>query len=141
MGNEKKEEYWNISNQVLLNILKTSPKNGLSSSEANERLSKYGHNIINTHRKTNSSLSLFISQLKSPIIIIFIFTALLTLILEEVENASIILSIVLISSFLGFWQEKNASNAIDKLLSIIKIKSTVKKWYNRRHSNRRYCSG
>ena len=125
MGNEKKEEYWNISNQVLLNILKTSPKNGLSSSEANERLSKYGHNIINTHRKTNSSLSLFISQLKSPIIIIFIFTALLTLILEEVENASIILSIVLISSFLGFWQEKNASNAIDKLLSIIKIKSTV----------------
>ena len=125
MENEKKEEYWNISNQVLLNILKTSPKNGLSSSEANERLSKYGHNIINAHRKTNSSLSLFISQLKSPIIIIFIFTALLTLILEEVENASIILSIVLISSFLGFWQEKNASNAIDKLLSIIKIKSTV----------------
>ncbi len=124
MGNEKKEEYWNISNQVLLNILKTSP-NGLSSIEANERLSKYGHNIINTHRKTNSSLSLFISQLKSPIIIIFIFTALLTLILKEVEDASIILSIVLISSFLGFWQEKNASNAIDKLLSTIKIKSTV----------------
>ena len=55
MENEKKEEYWNISNQVLLNILKTSPKNGLSSIEANERLSKYGHNIINTHRKTNSS--------------------------------------------------------------------------------------
>ena len=124
MRNEKKEEYWNISNQVLLNILKTSP-NGLSSIEATERLSKYGHNIINTHRKTNSSLSLFISQLKSPIIIIFIFTALLTLILKEVEDASIILSIVLISSFLGFWQEKNASNAIDKLLSTIKIKSTV----------------
>ena len=124
MENEKKEEYWNISNQVLLNILKTSPKNGLSSIEANERLSKYGHNIINTHKKRNS-LSLFISQLKSPIIIIFIFTALLTFILEEVENASIILSIVLISSFLGFWQEKNASNAIDKLLSMIKIKSTV----------------
>jgi Mg2+-importing ATPase len=124
--NETKEEYWNISNQVLFNILKTSPKNGLSSIEANERISKYGHNIIiNTHRKTNSSLSLFISQLKNPIIIIFIFTALLTLILKEVEDASIILSIILISSFLGFWQEKNASNAIDKLLSMIKIKSTV----------------
>ncbi|HET9807604.1 MAG TPA: HAD-IC family P-type ATPase [Nitrososphaeraceae archaeon] len=126
MKNEKKEEYWNISNQDLFNLLKTSPKNGLSSIEANERVSKYGHNtIINTHRKTNSSLSLFISQLKNPIIIIFIFTALLTFILEEVEDASIILSIVLISSFLGFWQEKNASNAIDKLLSMIKIKSTV----------------
>jgi Mg2+-importing ATPase len=124
--NEKKEEYWNISNQVLLNLLNTSPKNGLSSIEANERLSKFGHNIIvNTYRKTNSSWSLFISQLKNPIIIIFLFTALLTLILKEVENASIIISIVLISSFLGFWQEKNASNAIDKLLSMIKIKSTV----------------
>ena len=52
MENEKKE-YWNISNPVLLNLLKTSP-NGLSSIEANERLSKYGHNTINTHRKTNS---------------------------------------------------------------------------------------
>jgi hypothetical protein len=39
--NEKKE-YWNISNQVLLNLLKTSP-NGLSSIEANEKLIKYGH--------------------------------------------------------------------------------------------------
>jgi magnesium-transporting ATPase (P-type) len=55
--NEKKE-YWNISNQVLLNLLKTSP-NGLSSIEANEKLIKYGHNTINTHRKTNS-LSLVI---------------------------------------------------------------------------------
>ncbi len=54
MENEKKE-YWNISNQVLLNLLKTSP-NGLSSIEANERLSKYGHNTINTHMKTNSLL-------------------------------------------------------------------------------------
>ena len=58
MENEKKE-YWNISNPVLLNLLKPSP-NGLSSIEANERLSKYGHNTINTHRKTNS-LSLVIS--------------------------------------------------------------------------------
>ncbi|HET7643905.1 MAG TPA: magnesium-translocating P-type ATPase [Nitrososphaeraceae archaeon] len=124
--NEKKDDYWNISNQVLLNLLKSSSKNGLSSIEANERLSKFGHNtIINTYRKTHSSFSLFISQLKNPIIIIFLFTAILTLILKEVENASIIISIVLMSSFLGFWQEKNASNAIDKLLSMIKIKTTV----------------
>lgn len=124
MENEEKEQYWNISNQSLLNMLNTS-NNGLSSSEADERLSKYGYNIITTPRKKHSSFSLFISQLKNPIIVIFIATVILTLILKEVEDASIILSIIVVSSFLGFWQEKNASDAIDKLLSMIKIKSKV----------------
>ena len=37
----------------------------------------------------------------------------------------IILAIVLVSGLLGFWQERGAANAVDKLLAIVQIKATV----------------
>ncbi|HEX2407621.1 MAG TPA: HAD-IC family P-type ATPase, partial [Nitrososphaeraceae archaeon] len=120
---DTKEAYWFIPNNILINMLKTDT-NGLSSVEANFRLSKYGNNYIDSKRKKNS-LFLFLSQFKSPIIIIFVFTALLSFFLGEREDALIIFSIILISSSLGFWQEKAASDVIHKLISTVKTKSKV----------------
>ena len=120
---DAKEAYWSIPNNTLINILKTD-SNGLSSVEANFRLSKHGINSIDSKRKRNSLL-LFLSQFKSPIIIIFVFTALVSFFLGEREDALIIFSIILISSSLGFWQEKAASDVIHKLLSTVKTKSKV----------------
>ncbi len=40
-------------------------------------------------------------------------------------NAIIILTIILISSLLGFWQERGAANAVEKLLAIVQTKATV----------------
>ena len=45
--------------------------------------------------------------------------------LGEREDALIIFSIILISSSLGFWQEKAASDVIHKLISTVKTKSKV----------------
>lgn len=120
---DAKEAYWSIPNHTLINMLKTD-SNGLSSVEANLRLSKHGINSIDSKRKRNSLL-LFLSQFKSPIIIIFLFTALMSFFLGEREDALIIFSIILISSSLGFWQEKAASDVIHKLLSTVKTKSKV----------------
>ena len=117
------EEYWSIPNNMLINMFKTD-LNGLSSVEANFRLSKHGINSIDSKRKRNS-LFLFLSQFKSPIIIIFVFTALMSFFLGEREDALIIFSIILISSSLGFWQEKAASDVIHKLISTVKTKSKV----------------
>ena len=120
---DAKEAYWSIPNNTLINMFKTD-SNGLSSVEANFRLSKHGINSIDSKRKRNSLL-LFLSQFKSPIIIIFVFTALMSFFLGEREDALIIFSIILISSSLGFWQEKAASDVIHKLLSTVKTKSKV----------------
>jgi Mg2+-importing ATPase len=49
----------------------------------------------------------------------------LSFFLHDAVDAMIILSIVLISGLLGFWQERGASNAIAKLLSIVQIKVAV----------------
>lgn len=40
-------------------------------------------------------------------------------------DAGIILGIVLVSGVLGFWQERGATNAVEKLLAIVQVKATV----------------
>ncbi|MDW8028444.1 MAG: HAD-IC family P-type ATPase [Armatimonadota bacterium] len=45
--------------------------------------------------------------------------------LQDLTDAFIILAIVIISGLLGFWQEREATNAVEKLLSIVEIKATV----------------
>lgn len=97
---------------------------GLSSSEANLRLTKYGKNIVEVKKKTDL-LSLLISQFKSPIILIFIFTSVLSYFLGQTEDAVIIISIIIVSGLLGFWQEKGATDAVTKLLEIVQSKTTL----------------
>ena len=97
---------------------------GLSSFQAKERLTTYGKNLVTTDKKKHW-LSLLISQFKTPIIVIFIFTAVLSFFLGEEENALIIIVIVVISGVLGFWQEKRASDAVNKLLAIVQPKCKV----------------
>jgi Mg2+-importing ATPase len=120
----KKEPYWSIPNESLFDTLRTS-SDGLSSSDANKRFVEYGINSLDQKRKIGS-LSIFLSQFKSPIILIFLATALLSLFLQAREDSLIIIAIVLISSFLGYWQEKGASDAIRKLTMLIYTEKMVR---------------
>ena len=76
--------------------------------------------------KTQSSIwGLLLSQFKSPIILILLFAIGLSFFLHEVTDGLIILTIVLISGLLGFWQEFAANNAVADLLAMVKIKADV----------------
>jgi Mg2+-importing ATPase len=48
-----------------------------------------------------------------------------SLYLGDSLNASIILVIIFASSLLGFWQERGAANAVEKLLAVVQTKATV----------------
>ena len=50
---------------------------------------------------------------------------LLTQFLHEHVDVLIIIAIVFIRGLLGFWQERGAANAVEKLLAIVQIKATV----------------
>lgn len=56
---------------------------------------------------------------------ILIFAAVLSIFVQDAASAIIILTIVLISGLLGFWQEKGALNAVEKLLALVQVKATV----------------
>jgi Mg2+-importing ATPase len=134
MTNYQEEDYsyWSIPTADLIQQLNETAwkkpqeyqETGLTSTEANVRLSKYGKNLVKPKKKADL-LSLFISQFKSPIIIIFIFTSVLSFFLGQTEDLVIIISIVIVSGVLGFWQEKGATDAITELLSIVQLKTTV----------------
>jgi Mg2+-importing ATPase len=115
--------YWRVQPDELLERLQSSPK-GLSSANARQRLSQFGANRL-TSRKRSDPFTLLLNQFRSPIIIILLFAAVLSLFLHDPTDAIIILAIVLISGLLGFWQERGATNAVEKLLALVRIKTKV----------------
>jgi P-type Mg2+ transporter len=116
-------EFWSLPAAQVLQTLNASA-NGLSTQEAKQRLIEYGANSLKKQRKS-SAIGLLLNQFKSPIILILIFAAVLSTFLHDAADAIIILAIVLISGLLGFWQERGASNAVEKLLALVQVKATV----------------
>jgi P-type Mg2+ transporter len=115
--------FWSIPMTEMLHKLDTK-KEGLKSDEIQKRIALYGFNLLK-NKKRSGALSLLISQFKSPIILILVFATGLSFFLHDRADAFIILFIVLVSGLLGFWQENSASNAVEKLLSIVRIKTSV----------------
>lgn len=96
----------------------------MTDDEAGKRLEQYGANLL-TPKKRSDVLALLLTQFKSPLILILIFAGALSFFLGDPVNAFIILAIILISSLLGFWQERGAVNAVEKLLAVVQTKATV----------------
>jgi len=115
--------FWSISATELSNKLQSTAK-GLTNAEAQKRLGNYGTNSIKPLKQSGAFI-LLIGQFKSPIILILLAATVLSLFLHNFVDASIILSIVIVSGLLGFWQEFSASNAVAKLLALVQIKAAV----------------
>jgi len=47
------------------------------------------------------------------------------LFLRDASDASIIMTIVFVSGLLGFWQERGAADAVEKLLAIVQVRAAV----------------
>ena len=115
--------FWSISTAEILNKLQVTA-NGITTAEAKKRIVSYGTNSIKPQKRSGTFI-LLIGQFKSPIILILLAATVLSLFLRNFVDASIILSIVIISGLLGFWQEFSASNAVAKLLALVQIKVAV----------------
>ncbi len=115
--------FWNLPAEQVLQQIESTPQ-GLSRQEAQKRLIQYGANSLK-QKQQNNTLFLLLNQFKSPIILILIAAAILSGFLGDPIDTMIILSIVLISGLLGFWQERGATDAVAKLLALVQVKATV----------------
>lgn len=115
--------YWTLAPEKLLDTLHAS-RDGLQPVDAAQRLKQYGLNAIRVQRQA-TALRLLLSQFKSPLVLILIFAAIVSGIVGEWVDASIVLAIVLGSTILGFVQEYTASNAVEKLRSQVTIKTSL----------------
>ena len=117
------EAYWSHSPEQLIAELHTS-NIGIQQSEAENRIRQYGLNNLTTKRRT-STLGLFLSQFKSPLVLILIFASIISAFVGEWTDAIIVLAVVIGSTTLGFVQEFRAGNAVEKLRSQVTIRTHV----------------
>lgn len=120
---EDLEHFWSLPAGRLMELLGTRPA-GLTTTEAKRRLRLYGPNRLRAAKRTDA-LTLLLAQFKSPLILILLAAVFLSFFLNEPVDALIIIAIVLLSSVLGFWQEKRAADAVKTLLAIVRIEARV----------------
>lgn len=117
------KDFWSYDKDDVLKKLDVS-ESGLSSKEACDRIDTYGKNIFE-ERKSESQFMIFLSQFKSPITMILIFAAILSIFMKDYSDGIIILIIIMISSILSYLHESKAKDAVKKLLSSVSVTSSV----------------
>src|SRR5205809_540663 len=104
----------------ILTNLGADPKTGLSPAALQERLNKYGPNALAEEKK--SALSAFVTYFWGPIPWMIEAAALMALVVKDWGDFTIITSLLLFNALLGFWEEHEASNALDALKSSLALK-------------------
>lgn len=109
----------------LYSALKSSVQ-GLTTGEAEARRLQYGRNDISSKKKQSVILQ-FLEQFTNPLVLILLFAALISIAVGEVTNAAIIISIILISVILDFFQRYKAENAAELLIKKIITRARVQR--------------
>jgi len=110
--------------------LESSP-NGLSQAEAQKRLTQYGPNEIE-EKKTNMFLK-FLTYIWGPIPWMIEAAIILSAAARHWPDFFIILLLLAANAVVGFWEERQAGNAIEALKAKLAVKARVKrdgKWIN-----------
>jgi len=115
--------YWSHPVDTLVRET-NSAQDGLSNSAAKQRLQQYGANALKP-RRHDTALRMFLSQFTNPLVLILIFAAIVSAVVREWVDTTIVLIIVSASAFLSFFQEYAASHAVEKLRSQVTLKTTV----------------
>lgn len=108
--------YFDESTEKVLSELETSV-NGLTSSEAESRLSRYGKNEI-TEQKKKGVLRVFAEQFADLLVIILIVSALVSVFTGNVESATVIVCVITMNAVLGTIQHFKAEKSLDALKSM-----------------------
>ncbi len=112
------------------NRLGSSP-DGLTQAEAQKRLTQYGPNEIE-EKKTNAFLK-FLTYFWGPIPWMIEVAVILSGVVGHWPDFFIILLLLVANAVVGFWEERQAGNAIEALKAKLAIKARVKrdgKWVN-----------
>ena len=101
-----------------------SRADGLSQSEAERRLQQHGRNRLR-RPAARGALRIFAAQFGSPLVLILVFAAVISLATGELIDASIVLAIIVASAALTFTQEYRAGRAVDDLLARVRLRADV----------------
>jgi len=98
--------------------------NGITESQAKERIRKYGYNDP-VKRDKRPAIITFLLKFTNPLIIILLLIGVFTLFYSEKFSAFFIFLMVIISVCIEFYQEHRSGKEIEKLIELVSVKITV----------------
>ena len=113
-------------NEDIQNILKKldTKKEGLTSEEAQNRITKYGFNELPT-TKRESNIKKFLNQFKNNLIFVLLFAGILSVAIGNFKDSVVIFLVIAINGVMGFLQEYKADKAIEVLKAMVQSKVIV----------------
>jgi calcium-translocating P-type ATPase len=97
---------------------------GLLPEEAHRRLARFGPNALREPRR-RSVVSVFLGQFKSPLIYLLLVAAGVALALGHSNDAIVILTVVLLNSVIGAFQEGRAERSLEALRKLASHKARL----------------
>ncbi|MGD8688762.1 MAG: cation-transporting P-type ATPase, partial [Gammaproteobacteria bacterium] len=117
--------HWHhLEEPEVLDLLDTRADQGLDLFEVGHRRATYGTNAL-TVEPTHGPFFQFLLQFHQPLVYILIGATVITTILGEWLDASVIFGVVLVNAIIGFFQEARALRAIDALARTMSSEATV----------------
>ncbi len=115
--------YWALNSDDVLAHLRTQ-RSGLSSAEAAQRLKSVGRNELH-ERQALSRLRTLLNQLRSPLLLLLLFAAAISMFSGEWVDASIVFAIVVATVFVGYSREFKAQTALEALQTRVKTRTSI----------------
>ncbi|HWQ65575.1 MAG TPA: magnesium-translocating P-type ATPase [Methanospirillum sp.] len=103
-----------------------SSAQGLTTGQVQVQRLRYGRNDISGTKK-QSPLVQFLEQFTNPLVLILLFAAIISMAVHEITNAAIIITIILISVILDFFQRYKAESAAALLIKKIITRARVRR--------------
>jgi Ca2+-transporting ATPase len=113
-----------LSAEKVASLLETDLQRGLGSSEAAQRLNRFGPNRLTASQGRPAWLR-FLLQFHQPLIYILIVAGLITAFLGEWIDSGVIFGVVLVNGLIGYIQEAKAENALAALADTLVSEATV----------------
>lgn len=101
-----------------------SSSEGLSRSEAAERLKKIGQNVLPRSKPPGLILT-FLKQFLSPLIYILLIAAVVAIFLQEWKDSIFIFGVLILNAIIGTIQEYSAQRNAEALQNLVEIKAKV----------------
>lgn len=117
---EQNVEPWHSKSAFeVLDSASVSPKTGLSGSAAEERLKKFGPNLL-PESVPRSGLSIFLEQFKSLPVALLGIAAVISVATGGIVDALVIAGVVVINGIIGYTTETQAEKTIHSLKSLVR---------------------
>ncbi|EKD79254.1 MAG: hypothetical protein ACD_41C00125G0001, partial [uncultured bacterium] len=104
----------------------TAPEAGLTADDVKQRLSQYGPNTLPS-AKLKRWWEVLWEQVKSPLVFVLLGAALISSLLHEFVDATVIMAAVIIQVVVGFIQEYKAQTSLQALQKVIALSARVQR--------------